>query len=111
MNLYEAKQLLKKNGFKLLKESVNTVPCVLDKKLVALEIYGRSYYAKNVHATSTMAVYDDDFTTISPYNLDFTAEEYTDCDGNPMEADRDFRLALRDALLFDQIPSWKPVER
>lgn len=107
MNLYEAKQLLKKNGFKLLKESVNTVPCVLDKKLVALTIYGRSYYAQNVHATSKMTIDDDGLTVINKDDLEFTADGYTDCDGNPMEADHEFRHALLDSLLFDEIPNWK----
>jgi hypothetical protein len=110
MNLYEAKKILTKNGFKLLKESVVTVPCVLDKKLVAFTVYGRSYYAQNVHATSKMTIGGDDLTVISKDDLEFTADGYTDCDGNPMEADSDFRYALRDALLFDEIPSWKPAE-
>lgn len=111
MNLYEAKKLLVKNGFKLLKESTVTVPCVLDEKLVALTIYGRSYYATNVHATSKMTIADDDFKVISKDDLEFTAEGYTDCDDNPIPADHEFRHALRDALLYDEIINWKPVEQ
>ena len=105
MNLYEAKKILNKKGFRLIKEAIKKrTSCIFKPKYAYINVSGDEYisdgeyFAEDVKAYATM-IFDGDKTFIDPESLFIIPNEtWFDPDGNEI-TDDDIEPDLRHYLI------------